>query len=126
MRRLYSTFAYGWPGAGLLLMRLVTGVALVDHGPQIEPFFLHIVAFLAGLLLLAGLWTPIAGGVVAVIEFWVASHELAFPPSADLWAHVFVAFIGVALALLGPGGWSVDARLFGWKRIEIRDRKSSS
>ena len=23
-----------------------------------------------------------------------------------------------ALAMLGPGRWSLDARLFGWKRIE--------
>jgi signal transduction histidine kinase len=29
---LYSTFAYGWPGAGLLLMRVVAGIALVDRG----------------------------------------------------------------------------------------------
>jgi hypothetical protein len=32
--------------------------------------------------------------------------------------------IGAGLALLGPGAWSVDARLFGWKRIDVRDRKS--
>jgi hypothetical protein len=32
--------------------------------------------------------------------------------------------LGAALALLGPGGCSVDARLFGWKRIDIRDPKS--
>ena len=29
MRRLYSTFAGGWPGTGLLLMRLVIGSVLV-------------------------------------------------------------------------------------------------
>ena len=34
--------------------------------------------------------------------------------------------LGAALALLGPGAWSADARLFGWKRMDIRDRKSSS
>jgi hypothetical protein len=32
--------------------------------------------------------------------------------------------VGVALALVGPGKWSVDARLFGWKRINIPNRKS--
>jgi len=29
----------------------------------------------------------------------------------------------VALAMLGPGLWSIDARLFGWKRIEAPPRK---
>jgi len=34
-----------------------------------------------------------------------------------------MATIGAALALVGPGAWSLDWRLFGWKQIDIRDRK---
>ena len=29
VRRLFSTFAYGWPGVGLLFMRLAAGIALM-------------------------------------------------------------------------------------------------
>ena len=75
MRRLYSTFAGGWPGLGLLLMRLVVGsVLLVRAGPQLwnDPLLGTTLASVplagSGLLLLAGLWTPLAGTVVALIE----------------------------------------------------------
>lgn len=42
------------------------------------------------------------------------------PSSAVYW---LVAAICPALALLGPGAWSIDARLFGWKRIDIDREK---
>ena len=38
----------------------------------------------------------------------------------------FARNTGCALAMLGPGLWSVDARLFGWKRVEASPRKTSS
>jgi uncharacterized membrane protein YphA (DoxX/SURF4 family) len=69
----------------------------------------------AGLLLLAGLWTPVAGLLVAMLEGWM----LASRPG-DQWTHILLGTLGGALALLGPGAWSVDARLFGWQRINIR------
>ena len=75
MRRLYSTFAGGWPGIGLLVMRLVVGsVLLVGTGPTLwsdPPLHLTLTSAslaVSGLLLVAGLWTPVAGAVVAVIE----------------------------------------------------------
>ena len=125
LRRLFSTFARGLPGTGLLFMRLVTGIALVDRGVMRllagPPTLLAVLSVLttgAGLLLLAGLWTPIAGTLVAVIEFWKV-----FLHVGDPWIYILLGTFGAGLALLGPGAWSVDARVFGWKRIDIRTRK---
>ena len=121
MRRLISTFSSGPPGLGLLLLRVVAGAALIvscgQHYDGASPLAItpHLIAAGAGLLLLAGLWTPIAGSIVAVIELLIA-----FSHSHDPWVSVLLASLGVSLALMGPGAWSVDARLFGWKRIEIR------
>jgi hypothetical protein len=120
LRRLYSTFAGGWPGIGLLLMRLVVGaVVLWDAGPQLwsDPPLHAIVggAMLAaaGLLLIAGLWTPIGGAVVAVVAiFEILTGEPAV-------GRLLAATIAGALTMLGPGRWSIDARLFGWKRIDL-------
>jgi putative oxidoreductase len=79
---------------------------------------LHVFGAGAGILLVVGLWTPIAGSVVTLLELWDI-HSPAGDPSIAILLGTF----GAALALLGPGGWSVDARLFGWKRIDFRDRK---
>jgi putative oxidoreductase len=78
---------------------------------------LDVLMISVGILLMAGLWTPIAGTLLAIIAFWLAFIE---PASSS--NHVLMGTLGVALALLGPGRWSVDARLFGWKRIGMRDR----
>jgi putative oxidoreductase len=95
------------------------GVRALQNGPSFESGILHVVTAGEGLLLLVGLWTPIAGALTAVFAVW---H--AFSHHGDPWSCIMLATLGAALALLGPGGWSVDARLFGWKRIDIGDRKS--
>jgi putative oxidoreductase len=104
-------------------MRLGIGVALIAHGvtrllsgPTIEPAILLVLAVGAGLSLLAGLWTPIAGTLVAIIEVWTI-----FSGSGDPWICILQATLGAALALLGPGAFSVDARLFGRKRINLQE-----
>jgi len=107
-------------------MRLVVGIALVirriselQGGSPIGLAVIHVLAIAAGILLLAGLWTPIAGVLLAIIEIWSA-----FTHPHDPWTYILLGTLGAALAMLGPGAWSVDARLFGWKRIDLRDRKS--
>ena len=86
--------------------------------PSILLTVLSVLTIGAGLLLIAGLWTPIVGTLVAVIEVWKI-----FLIPGNLWIYILLGTLGAALALLGPGGWSVDARLFGWKRIDLRDRE---
>jgi putative oxidoreductase len=128
VRRLYSTFAGGWPGIALLLMRLVVGAVVLWHaGPMLssDPPLHIIVAYaalaLAALLLIAGLWTPVAGAAVAVIAISeiVTTGE---PPVGRLLA----ATIAGALTMLGPGRLSIDARLFGWRRIDVPIHRSNS
>ncbi len=122
MQRLFSTFPQGPPGFGLALLRLAVAIPLVQQaigGPlhASPPSPLALVLAGAAVLLLVGLWTPVAGVLVAVAELGLA---LSHP--AERWAFVHLGTLGVALAMLGPGGWSVDARLFGRKQIEIPQR----
>ena len=127
MRRLYSTFAGGWPGVGLLLMRVVVGYALVARAslifwsdPPLTTTAIATLLLASGVLLIVGLWTPIVGTLVAFIQL----GQIA-TPAGDRSVPMLLATIAGALAMLGPGLWSVDARLFGWKRVEASPRKSS-
>jgi uncharacterized membrane protein YphA (DoxX/SURF4 family) len=76
-----------------------------------------IIAATAGVLLLIGLWTPIVGTVITVVEVWVVCSV-----KSDPWTPIVFATLGAIIAMVGPGAWSIDARLFGRKRIEIPER----
>jgi hypothetical protein len=59
----------------------------------------------------------VAGVLAAALAAWIV-----FAESGDPGAWFLLGAIGIALALVGPGVWSVDARIFGWKRLDMRRR----
>ena len=119
MQRLFSTFASGWPGVGLLFQRTLTATLLFRFG-IIElagksfsaSMIPQMIAACAGILLLVGLWTPIMGCLIAAVELWIA-----FSNGSDPWFPIVLAIFSVTIAMIGPGAWSIDARLFGRKHI---------
>lgn len=127
MQRLFSTFPSGWPGVGLLLLRLCLGLRVIyigilslsgnPSGPTTPAPSL--IAVLAGIFLLAGLWTPIIGTILALDEVGIALSLRLSHWGEDIVIPVFLAVLSVCVAMLGPGSWSVDARLFGRKRFDI-------
>jgi putative oxidoreductase len=105
-------------------LRVAAAIPAIQHGIAAlltTPVLAHALPLLlaagASALLLAGLWTPITGVLLALTEMF-----LAFSHSQDPGVHVLLGTLGAALAMLGPGAWSVDARLFGRKRIRIPQR----
>ena len=123
MQRLFSTFPSSWPGVGLLLLRACLALALFYFGisdlwssSQSTVLVQDLIAAAGGVFLLAGLWTPAMGAVVSLDEVWSALYS---PSREGVWVRVFLAVFAISIAMLGPGAWSVDARLFGRKRFDI-------
>ena len=125
LTRFLSTCAHGSPGLALLLMRLVGGSVLIAAGSTMllrsgltGSAAVATAAVVAGLLLIAGLWTPMAGSLAATVAIW---NGVSKP--GDSVASVLLATIAVALVLIGPGAYSSDARRSGWKRIDLSDQR---
>jgi uncharacterized membrane protein YphA (DoxX/SURF4 family) len=126
VQRLFSTFADGWPAVGLLLLRLLAGAALIflgfssiREGQPPLTVGLQAVGIASGIGLLAGIFTPLAGALAAAAKVWIAISRFS-AQSGDPWIPLAQAVLAAALAMIGPGAWSIDARLFGRKHIDLR------
>jgi uncharacterized membrane protein YphA (DoxX/SURF4 family) len=101
-----------------LILRLSAAFSMLDiarmtgDATQVTTLLLRYVSAVDAALLVVGLWTPVAGIAVAAIYLGMLSvaQELHCALMVD-------SVVGLALAMLGPGAWSLDARLFGRKRI---------
>lgn len=138
MQRVFSTFPDGLPGAGLLLLRAAAGIVLLvpgaacvvgRHEPGLLTFTVDLLTIASGLLLLIGYLTPFAGILAGL--FCVGSTFSWFPAARlELFEAKPTAALGtaivVALVCLGPGAFSLDARLFGRREIIIPGGSRSS
>jgi putative oxidoreductase len=118
MQRLFSTFPNSWPGFGLLILRFAAGLSLAAAahvaGDLADTASLLARCVVGGIAVLIwiGLWTPLAAVAGSAIQIIVITFGHRFELSL-----VVSAAVGLSLAMLGPGAWSFDARLFGRKRI---------
>jgi putative oxidoreductase len=105
---------------GLLLQRVLTAILLVRScvielgGAPLSPTMIpYIIGGGAAILFFIGLWTPIVGTLIVIIELWIAITHISDP-----WMPIVLATLGGTAAMVGPGAWSIDARLFGRRHIK--------
>ena len=131
LQRLYSTFPGGRPGAGLLLLRAAVGLSAAAAGifyfagPSsafTEKWLLGLILIVSGAASAAGLLTPVAAMLVGACFLGIAFAWIT-PPTVPLHDVRLMAcgmiIAAIALALLGPGAFSLDGRLFGRREIVI-------
>jgi hypothetical protein len=121
VQRLFTMFPSGGPGLALFLLRI--GVAGGIWEQALQGGFPG-VAQLAGMsavsaLLVAGYATPLAAVVAAAVQMMrlLDTWRLGALIPADFILAAIHATPALSLALLGPGAFSIDARLFGRKIV---------
>lgn len=104
-------------------MSLLQAAALVSADLTAAGGALALLMAGGGAALVAGFLTPLACAIVAIAGAAMACEVAAFAPFAQSegpLAGALLATIAVAMACLGPGAFSLDARLFGRREVLIR------
>src|SRR5262249_32524189 len=119
MTRLSPIFSGGAAGAALLLMRIATAATLLLAAVYrlLPDAWQAFAVLLLALGLLAGLFTRAVGALSGLL-LGILAAEIGGAIGAFLALHGVQA---LALALLGAGAYSIDARLFGRRVIRLDD-----
>lgn len=83
---------------------------------------LQTIGIAAGIALMPGLFTPVVGALAAAAKVWIAISRFCSHHTGDPWIAFAQAILAAVLAMTGPGAWSIDARRFGRKHIDLSDR----
>lgn len=127
LQRLFSTFPSGGPGIGLLLLRVALGgIALLLAALQLTSstgrtpmvWIAASIMLASGVGLIIGFMTPVVSSVVGLCVLGILFSWIPSPP-LTLMVAVPLAIIALAIALLGPGAFSLDGHLFGRREIVI-------
>jgi hypothetical protein len=117
-------FPRGGPGFALLLVRISVAATLLlslAGGPKPSLFpVLFAGALFVSIALLIGILTPLMSSIVCAC----AILELLIGQRFDT-LLVSLILNSIALALLGPGAYSVDARLFGLRVMVVPPRRDT-
>jgi uncharacterized membrane protein YphA (DoxX/SURF4 family) len=117
-------------GVGLLLLRTATGLVTAWQGVRLigsaDSTWLEngagLTAILTAAALIAGLLTPCAAALVAIgAALSVTRTAAPIVMSHEGLVQGLLLIDAVSLVLLGPGAFSIDARLFGRREIHIRE-----
>jgi hypothetical protein len=113
VQKLFSMFPAGLPGLALLLLRLsVAALLFIDQAGNLllpAPAWLLIVSMVAALAVSLGFLTPlfaVLSGLAKIVALAGLAQILA--PLV-----VLALLLAAALAMLGPGAYSLDAKMFG-------------
>jgi uncharacterized membrane protein YphA (DoxX/SURF4 family) len=122
VQRLFSTFPSGPPGIGLLLLRISVAVALAlsFSWHQGIPLAAVVASWVTCVALCVGFYTPVAALLAFVMQGALLCVRLL-----SVEASVVVLLDALALALLGPGAYSLDARRFGRRVLDVYSLKES-
>lgn len=130
LQRLFSAFPGGPPGIGLLILRMAVGATLLAQGILCLPWYapasasvvVAVVLISTGGCILVGFLTPVLGILAGIECLGLASLWFPLPSGSLLDCKPFILHLiatATAISLLGPGAYSLDARLFGWREIVI-------
>jgi uncharacterized membrane protein YphA (DoxX/SURF4 family) len=131
---LFGIFPSGMPGLGLFLLRVITALTLGYTGYCIQgesaaswsaanqfgvARLVSMLLMLVGVLMILGIATMISG-ILSCALLLISFASLHSQTNAQTNGFLPIAAgLSLVLTLMGPGAYSLDARFFGWRRVEI-------
>jgi hypothetical protein len=123
VQRLFSMFPQGGPGIALILLRLaVAGTFLFKFWTRfgaVVPSWILFGVVVISMALVVGIFTPIICGLICLAEL----YYLVQAGTAGTIVNASAILNAAAVALLGPGAYSIDAWLYERRVVAVPPRK---